>query len=78
MLLEKSKSHLNEFQESYLEHGIPAFLGGLHIVRIGLVLMIHAIVPALFPFYPSRAIMLLADRVKKRYESHEKLDKITQ
>ena len=66
MLLKKSKAHLGIVGESYLQHGIPVFFVGLHTLWLGLTFMIHAIIPAFFPFYSSRRILKLADRIKER------------
>ena len=45
MLLKKSRDHLRDFQGGYFQHGIPAFGYGLHMILVGIVLLIHALVP---------------------------------
>ena len=47
-MLENSKNHLNEVNETYLKHMIANFKIGLSTLLTGLKFLIHGIVPALF------------------------------
>jgi|TARA_B110000037_G_scaffold60467_1_gene74074 hypothetical protein len=47
-MLENSKNHLNEVNETYLKHMIANFKIGLSTLVTGFKFLIHGIVPALF------------------------------
>ncbi|MCY4523237.1 MAG: DUF6356 family protein [Halobacteriovoraceae bacterium] len=74
-LIKRSREHLAIVNESYLKHGIPVIRVGFHVLWLGLAFIIHGIVPAIFPFYASRRILRLAQRIKDRNipEEQEKI-----
>ena len=66
MIFKKSREHLKIVGEGYFKHGIPLIGVGFHIFGLGFIFIIHAIVPGFFPFYASKKILALGERIRER------------
>ena len=62
--------HLKEAGKSYKDHASFALSAGVLLVVAGVTSIIHAIIPALFPFYSAKIVMRLADKAKS-LRSHQ-------
>jgi branched-subunit amino acid permease len=62
--------HLKEAGKSYMAHACFALSAGVLLVVAGVASIIHALIPALFPFYSANIVMRLADKARS-LRSHQ-------
>jgi hypothetical protein len=67
-ILKKSLEHLKENKMSYTEHFVFAFFHGLKCVKAGCLLMLHSLIPSLYPRTGSK----LVTRLSKSFTIHRK------
>jgi len=82
MFIKKSVDHLNDNNMGYWEHLRFAFSHGIRCIKAGVLLILHSIIPALFP----RTGSILVNKLNKDFTEHnewlelksqmEKFDKI--
>ena len=66
IILEECRTHLQQAEEGYFEHGRFACCSGLYMITIGIVLIIHGLIPGLFTDYGSKSILSFAEKIRKR------------
>lgn len=66
MVIQKSIEHLDQNNMGYCEHLKFAFFHGIRCIKAGLLLIIHSIIPALFP----RTGSLLVNKLNKDFNEH--------
>lgn len=59
MLVQKSLDHLKENKMTYIEHLLFASGHGIRCIAAGLLLIIHSIIPAVFPKVGSKLVFKL-------------------
>ena len=59
------KEHLKEAGKSYQKHFKFSFLAGFILIYAGILSIIHAFIPSLFPFTSQKIIQKLLDRTQK-------------
>ncbi len=62
----ESSDHLEKVGESYAQHLKFAFPFGFQLIKAGLAVFIHALIPALLDDYGSRTVHRLHDELEKR------------
>ena len=77
-IIKKSKEHLKKAEQGYFEHGVFAFRYGGKILIIGIISIIHGIIPGWFPFYVPKRIMAIINTMIERNVPGEIEDKIWQ
>lgn len=65
-LYQKCKTHLQENNMNYIQHFIFAFSHGSRCIQAGLLLVIHGIIPALFPKAGSK----LVNKLNESFTDH--------
>lgn len=68
------KEHLKSVGESYFVHGSSAVSWGFFLVFTGLILILHGILPFLFPFLPAKNI----NRIKKKLDDRNEANRATE
>jgi hypothetical protein len=58
--------HLKEANETYIQHFIKAAGFGIKSIAIGIILLIHAIIPCLFERTGSAMLQRILDKIKLR------------
>jgi len=66
MVIKKSIEHLDRNNMSYLEHLIFAASHGIRCIKAGVLLILHSIIPALFPSTGS----ILVNQLNKDFTEH--------
>lgn len=66
MLIKKSIKHLKENNMGYWEHLKFAFSHGIRCIKAGVLLILHSIIPALFPKTGSK----LVNKLNKDFTEH--------
>lgn len=66
-LFKKNSEHLNEVDESYLEHASFAFKGGLRLIMLGLVSFAHGIFPGVWKFKTPEGVLKIALILKYKH-----------
>jgi hypothetical protein len=61
-MIARSRLHLKESGKEYGPHGVFALKAGFLLIYAGVTSLIHAAVPALFPFTSRDIVRDLADR----------------
>ena len=67
MIIKKSRQHLIDSKEGYFKHGLFAVKNGVRIMCVGMISIIHGVIPAYFPFHVPKLIMGLARLARERY-----------
>lgn len=68
MLVQKSLDHLKENKMTYIEHLLFASGHGIRCIGAGLLLIIHSIIPAVFPKVGSKLVF----KLNKSFTDHQK------
>lgn len=66
-MFKASKNHLNEVKESYWEHFVFGFTWGCQIIKIGMLSIIHAVIPSLFKRTTPEEILKIASMIKEKH-----------
>jgi len=66
MFIKKSVDHLNDNNMGYWEHLRFAFSHGIRCIKAGVLLILHSIIPALFPKTGS----ILVNKLNKDFTEH--------
>jgi len=66
MFIKKSVDHLNDNNMGYWEHLRFAFSHGIRCIKAGVLLILHSIIPALFP----RTGSILVNKLNKDFTEH--------
>ena len=65
-MIKDSKDHLNEVNETYLQHMIVAFKIGFTMLLTGIFCLIHGLVPGLFKKTGSNQISKMYEMVSRK------------
>ena len=65
-MINSSKKHLENANESYFEHMFFALKISINLILGGLMALIHSIVPGIFTKNASTIILKLSDQIKER------------
>lgn len=70
-MFEGSKSHLEQVNKTYAEHGHFAIKWGIYLIVTGMASIVHGLIPSLFKFTAPKNVMRVANMIKERNNPHE-------
>lgn len=66
-LIKESKDHLQGVNETYYEHCAFSIDHGLYLIKMGIMSIVHGIIPCIFPFTLPRMVIGLYDVVRDKH-----------
>lgn len=70
-MLRQSQQHLQQAGKAYGPHGTFALKQGIYLWWLGVTSIVHALIPAWFPFYTQQKVIALGKMAQKHQENQQ-------